>query len=69
MRSASARTSTGFRRRRLASKLLRRGHSPARVKKILGENFLAYFVRVEAVKAKLASEPPSTATLAQPRAR
>jgi hypothetical protein len=31
------------------------------VKKVLGENFLAFFARVEAVRARLASEPPSTA--------
>ena len=46
---------------KLTEELLKRGHSEARVKKILGENFLAYFARVEAVKASLAKEPPSTA--------
>jgi membrane dipeptidase len=46
---------------RISEELLRRGHSEAQVKKVLGENFLAFFARVEAVKAKLASEPPSTA--------
>ena len=46
---------------RLTEELLRRGHSEARVKKILGENFLAFFGRVEAVRAQLAKEPPSTA--------
>ncbi len=45
---------------RLTEELLRRGHSEARVKKVLGENFLAYFARVEAVKAKLSGEPPAT---------
>lgn len=45
---------------KLTEELLRRGHSDARVKKVLGENFLAFFARVEAVKAKLASEPPRT---------
>ena len=46
---------------RLTEELLRRGHSEARVKKVLGENFLAFFGRVEAVRAQLAKEPPSTA--------
>jgi membrane dipeptidase len=45
---------------RITEELLRRGHSEARVKKVLGDNFLAFFARVEAVKAKLASEPPAT---------
>ncbi len=47
---------------KIAEELLRRGHSEARVKKVLGENFLAFYARVEAVKAGLAKEPPSTAT-------
>ncbi|HWO18276.1 MAG TPA: dipeptidase [Kofleriaceae bacterium] len=46
---------------RLTEELLRRGHSEARVRKVLGENFLAFFGRVEAVRAQLAGEPPSTA--------
>ena len=46
---------------KLTEELLRRGHSEAGVKKILGENFLAFLARVEAVKAALAGEPPSTA--------
>jgi hypothetical protein len=46
---------------KLSEELLRRGHSEAQVKKVLGENFLAFFARVEAVKAKLSSEPPATA--------
>jgi membrane dipeptidase len=46
---------------KLTEELLRRGHSEARVKKVLGENFLAFFARVEAVRAQLAKEPPSTA--------
>lgn len=45
---------------RITQELLRRGHSEARIKKILGENFLAFFARVEATKATLAKEPPST---------
>ncbi len=46
---------------KISEELLRRGHTEAQVKKVLGENFLAFFTRVEAVKAKLANEPPSTA--------
>jgi membrane dipeptidase len=46
---------------KLTAELLKRGHSEARIKKILGENFLAFFARVEAVKASLAKESPSTA--------
>jgi membrane dipeptidase len=45
---------------KLSEELLRRGHSEAQVKKVLGENFLALFARVEAAKGKLASEPPAT---------
>lgn len=45
---------------KLTEELLRRGHSEARIKKILGENFLALFARVEATKASLSKEPPST---------
>jgi membrane dipeptidase len=46
---------------KITEELLRRGHSEARVKKVLGENFLAFFARVEATRARLAKEPPSTA--------
>jgi membrane dipeptidase len=49
----------------LVQELLKRGHSDAEVKKILGENFLAFFARVEATKKSLASEPPSTAVFKQ----
>jgi membrane dipeptidase len=45
---------------RISEELLRRGHSEAQVKKVLGENFLAMFARVEAARAKLASEPAAT---------
>jgi membrane dipeptidase len=48
---------------KLTEELMRRGHSDERIKKVLGENFLAFFARVEAAKAALAKEPPSTATL------
>jgi membrane dipeptidase len=53
---------------KLTEELLRRGHSDARIKKILGENFLAFFARVEAVKAKLVNESAGTATM-RPRPR
>jgi membrane dipeptidase len=46
---------------KLSEELLRRGHSEAQVKKVLGENFLAFFARVEATRATLASEPAATA--------
>jgi membrane dipeptidase len=46
---------------KLTEELLRRGHSEARIRKVLGENFLAFFARVEAARAQLAKEPPSTA--------
>jgi membrane dipeptidase len=46
---------------KITEELLRRGHSETRVKKVLGENFLAFFGRVEAARAALAKEPPSTA--------
>jgi len=45
----------------LTEELLRRGHSDAEIKKILGENFLAYFARVEATKKSLAAEKPNPA--------
>lgn len=46
---------------KLTEELLRRGHSPARIKKVLGENFLAFFARVEATRDSLVKEPPSIA--------
>lgn len=46
---------------KLTEELLRRGHSDAQIKKILGENFLAFLARVEASKKALAKEPPSAA--------
>jgi broad specificity phosphatase PhoE len=45
---------------KLTAELLRRGHTDAQVKKILGENFLAFLGRVEAARAALAKEPPNT---------
>ncbi|MGE5180905.1 MAG: dipeptidase [Acidobacteriota bacterium] len=44
----------------LVEELLRRGHSDADIKKILGENFLAFFARVEATRDSLANEKPLT---------
>jgi len=44
----------------ISEALLRRGRSEAQIKKVLGENFLAMFARVEATKAKLVGEPPLT---------
>jgi len=45
---------------RITEELLRRGHSEAQVKKVLGENFLAFLARVEAARDSLAKEPPAT---------
>jgi membrane dipeptidase len=50
---------------KLTEELLRRGHSEAQVKKVLGENFVAFLGRVEAVRDKLASEPPATAVYSE----
>jgi membrane dipeptidase len=44
----------------LVEELIRRGHSDAEIKKILGENFLAFFARVEAARDSLAKEKPIT---------
>ena len=46
---------------KLSEELLRRGHSEAQIRKVLGENFLAFFARVEAARDKLANEAPATA--------
>jgi membrane dipeptidase len=46
---------------KITEELLRRGHSETRVKKVLGENFLAFFARVEAARASLLKESPSIA--------
>jgi membrane dipeptidase len=54
---------------RISDELLRRGYTEAQVKKVLGENFLAFFTRVEAAKAKLATEPPATAVYTAPASR
>ena len=44
----------------LVAELQKRGHSDAEIKKILGENFLAFFARVEAARDALAKEKPIT---------
>jgi membrane dipeptidase len=46
---------------KLTEELLRRGHDAKTIKKVLGENFLAFMARVEAAKKMLAKEPPGTA--------
>jgi membrane dipeptidase len=48
---------------KLTEELLRRGHSEAEVKGVLGENFLRFFARVEETAARLRSEAASTATI------
>ena len=48
---------------KLTEELLRRGHSDAEVKGVLGENFLRFFAKVEETAARLRDEPASTATI------
>jgi membrane dipeptidase len=50
---------------KITEELLRRGHSDAEVKGVLGENFLRFFAKVEETAARLKGEPPSTATIDQ----
>lgn len=44
---------------KITEELLRRGHSDDVVRKVLGENFLRFFSKVEDVSRSLAAEPPS----------
>jgi membrane dipeptidase len=48
---------------RITQELLRRGHSEDVVRKVLGENFLRFFAKVEDVSRSLAEEPPTTEVL------
>jgi membrane dipeptidase len=54
---------------RITEELLRRGYSEAVVKKVLGENFLRYFSKVEEVARSLSAEPPSAAKIGKEEGR
>jgi membrane dipeptidase len=48
---------------KITEELLRRGYSEETVRKVLGENFLEFFARVENTARSLSAEPPSTARI------
>jgi membrane dipeptidase len=48
---------------KITEELLHRGYSEDLVRKVLGENFLSFFKRVEQASRSLSSEPPSTASI------
>jgi membrane dipeptidase len=48
---------------KITEELLRRGHSEDVVRKVLGENFLRFFAKVEEVSRSLSSESPSPARI------
>jgi membrane dipeptidase len=48
---------------KITAELLRRGQSKETARKVLGENFLRFFARVEATAKSLAGEPPATDTI------
>ena len=54
---------------KLVEELIKRGHSDADIQKILGENFLAFFARVEAIDGLLKTQSFFGAASFAPTAR